>query len=268
MDKNKAEEYKIMGKMISLAVIIPFIMELGLILLMTSLMAKSAKKNVPLTNQLNKFLKDGNKWEVHVLKDKIPNAFVIMGKNVFITTALEKILTEREVMSIMLHEIYHLKNNDVLKTVIGKHSFGGILLGAVGILGGGVAFLISFLLYMMYGWVFTTVMMNRMLGRKQETNADNYAVKYGYADELVTSLNKLEKVFNKLKAKMNKGKECGKLCKLGEKIGAILDEHPPLKKRTEQILRKKETWAAGMNKSFTGMKQFLFKQFGVKNPQK
>ncbi|RLD66647.1 MAG: hypothetical protein DRI84_04335 [Bacteroidetes bacterium] len=267
-DTPKEKMVKLLGKNVALVIIIPFLIELGLALMMAALMAKSVKTNLKLTKTLNDYLKDGNKWKVHLVKEKIPNAFVIMGKHIFITTGLEKILTERELMAVMLHELHHLKNNDVLKTVIGKHSLGGILLGACALFGGAASVAVGLILYMIFGMAFINIMMNRLLGRRQEIKADNYAVKFGYADELVSALNKLEKVFNKLKAQMRQGKDCGKLCKLGEKINEKMDEHPPLKQRTEQILKKKETWAVAMTKPFTGIRKFLFKQFGVKKEAK
>ena len=100
-----------------------------------------------------------------------------------------------------------------------------------------------------------------MIGRRAENRADSYAVKYGYEKELISSLEKLEKMFNKTRP------PCTGLCKIIEKINRALDEHPPIKKRIENILKAKETWDQIKNKSVTALTKMFRSKFGITDKQ-
>ncbi len=245
-----------------LTIIIPFLIQLSLAIFMTIQLSKSLKKNSKLTSHVKSFLKDGNDWQVYIMEDKIPNAFVVMGKSIFITSGLQKILSEREIMAVMLHEISHLKNNDSFKRIVSKSVLGSIVLASLSFVIGLPAMFLTILLYYLFANELSTIIINRTLGRHHETQADNFAVKHGYANELASALKKLEKVFKRLEAKF----ECDRFCQLLKKINESLGEHPPLKKRTENILKKKEIWVTAMKGSFVNIRKMLFKNFGVEKP--
>jgi len=251
-----------------IGVLIPFVVNMSLAFTMLAALKGMTKPNKKLTNQLRQFMKDGNPWNVYIFKDELPNAFVIMGKSVFLTSGLLKIMTERETMAIMLHEISHLKNYDVVKSAAQSSVLTGLLYSVVA-KKVGEFYMDEIWLFLLIGIkVFSEIFVGRTYGRKAENRADSYAVQFGYGDDLVSALKKLDKLVQKIIAKEREKYPCGKLCQLSEKIDEFLDEHPPMKKRIETILKKKETWQQAARKNFAGMRNYLMKAFGVKNPKK
>lgn len=222
-------------------------------LLITSALVKQIKVDPKQTKQLNNILK-GSKWVVHSYPEKSPNAFAIGGKHVFITTGLTKILNQKEIDAVLLHEVFHNKDLHIWKQFASDHSFfylvvfvslsiafstGLFYLGAV-------AFVLSNSLY--------RVLYNRLVGRKHEIKADEFAVKYGYGKELISALDKMEKIVQKMQSK----KYCGNLCQVERKISDAIDEHPPFKKRVEMILRKTDELGKVIkSKNFAKIKKFV-----------
>lgn len=267
--KNMTDDQKLALKAGGLTALITFVMQIGLSFLMLKSLQAQTKVSPKFTKALRKFMKDGKSWNVYIFPEKIPNAFVIMGKSVFVTQGLAKMMTDREVMAVMLHEIGHLKNKDVLKSVAGSSFLTGLLFGLTAMLTGPALFLTELWLYVLLGEkIFVEIFVGRTYGRHAENKADSYAVKHGLADELVSALNKLQKFIDQYRARERKKHPCGKLCQWSEKIGEFLDEHPPMKKRTETILKKKETWQKAASQSITQFRNYLLKQFGVKKPEK
>ena len=78
-----------------------------------------------------------------------------------------------------------------------------------------------------------SVSLRRIMGRRQEVNADEYAVKYGYGNDLISALNKIEVLIKRFESTQ----QCDGVCQLVRKIDETLDEHPPFKKRVELILK-------------------------------
>jgi Zn-dependent protease with chaperone function len=210
-----------------------------------------------LTKQVNKFL-GTTKWRVILIKEKSPNAFVMGPRIICITSGLMKLLNSREVMGVMLHEAWHVKDLHVYKQFIYKFPFFYLIamsMFAVGLITG----------IPILGTIFALIMFNIydipykiIMGRKHERAADSYAAKMGYGDELISALNKLEKWY---RSKV-KSQPCGKVCQFTNKIGEAIDEHPPLKNRIENILKSKELAKLAMKKSYIKILKFIKK--GIK----
>ncbi|MEM7062910.1 MAG: M48 family metallopeptidase [Cyanobacteria bacterium P01_B01_bin.77] len=61
-------------------------------------------------------LKQRPKLQIHILDEPIPNAMVIPGGHVFVTTGLlEDIETENELAFVLAHELGHFENRDALR---------------------------------------------------------------------------------------------------------------------------------------------------------
>lgn len=240
-------------------VLIPVAINLAMIFVMFQMWTRFNKEDVRLSKKIRGILKDGKPWKVMIIKDKNPNAFAMVRPYVFITKGLMDMLTEGEIIAVLLHEAGHITNMDVWSDIISKNAFLAVLLSAVGTMAGPEALAALLLIYYYGGSHIISVIFARTLGRFKERRADSFAAKYGYADEMISALEKLEKWIKKMLAKQ----QCDKLCQLGRKIGEAMDEHPPVKDRIENILKAKETWKDTAKKSFSAMRNTFLKAFGV-----
>lgn len=221
------------------------------------IMATKPMMDKKLTKKINDFLKS-TKWKVILIKEKSPNAFVMGPRLICVTSGLIKILNEREVMGVMLHEAWHVKDLHVYKQFMYKLPFfylitflviSTVVVTGIPFLG----YLMAFIMYNIYDIPYQIIM-----GRRHERAADSYAAKLGYGDELISALNKLEKWY---RSKV-KSQPCGKVCQLTNKIGEAIDEHPPIKNRIENILKSKELAKLAMKKSYIKILKFIKK--GIK----
>ena len=224
--------------------------------LASSELEKVFKLNKPLTKRINNIL-GTTKWIVHLVRDPNPTAFSLgKGKHVFITTGLQKMLTQREVDAVLLHEVYHSKSLHTYKNLAYKYPlFYLIVAAAVSLpLTGGLPILgvLAFTLMMkVHGIPYEIT-----LGRRHERKADEFAVKLGYGSELISALKKVEKLYLKQIAK----RECGRICQMAEKIDDAIDEHPTTKKRIENILKKADKLGAVLKtRSFKKIRDFVMK---------
>ena len=221
---------------LSVTILIPLAIQLAMIFVMFWAFQKASKEDKNLSKKLNNVLKDGKNWTVVVIKEKSPNAFCMIKPVVFVTSGLLRYLNDDEVMAVLLHEAGHINNKDLVKTFIANHTLAAMVMSAAAVIGGPVAVYLVFQLYYLLGIKIVTVIFNRVLGRFHEKRADSYATKYGYADHMITALEKIEKYVQK---EMNK-QGCGIMCRAERKISEAIDEHPPVKERIENILKSKE----------------------------
>lgn len=215
-------------------------------------MISALKVDKPLSKRLNEILNSGNHWIVHTYPEKTPNAFALgMGRHVFITTGLLELLNQREVEAVMLHEIHHNKNKDTYKSLAYRHSFFYLITF--------LALSINSLTLSLFAFVLmfkiTEILRNRMLGRHLEIKADRFSAEHGYGKDLITALEKIDKYIKKLYA----SKPCGKMCELERKISEMIDEHPPMKKRVEIILRESDKILK--MKTFKQVRDFIARTF-------
>jgi len=217
-------------------------------------LSSSIKADNKLTKRLNKILGSGNKYKVHIYNTKEPNAFAMaFGNHIFVTTGLMKLLNEKEIDAIMLHEAYHNKSMHIYKGLAYKYTFYYIAVGVV-IAAGPLVTLapvaVALVIFLMMK--VSEIAYNVTVAKRQEYNADSYAAKKGYGKYLISAFVKLEKHIKKLMQK----ETCGTMCKLVNKIDDALDEHPSDKKRIENILKKsKELKSATYGK----VKNFVMK---------
>jgi Zn-dependent protease with chaperone function len=243
---------------IGLTVLIPLAMNLITVFVSIMIYKKMTRHDIGLSKKIKDILKDGKDWKVMIVKDKGPNAFCIVRPYIFISIGLMKMMTEREIIAICLHEAGHLKNYDMWKKVFGQQSFLWLVIGILMSATGGFMFEIFLLLLLLKQG--GNIIFARTLGRAAEKRADSYAVKYGYADEIASSLKKLDVWFRKMVKKHCKDDpECYRQIKISQ----WMDEHPPLKERIENILKSKEVWEAAAKQSFSNLKQIVLKKLGV-----
>lgn len=223
-------------------------------LLMTASMRSMTTADKKLTTRLNKILNQPKQYIVHSVKDKDPNAFAIGGKHVFITTGLKKFLNPREIDAVLLHEVYHNKGLHIYKKMAYEYPLFYMAVAGAAV-AGTVNPILGFLAFIMIIKI-AKIPYSIMMGRRHERKADEYAVQFGYGNELISALKKLERQY--LKAMSTQ--ECGKMCQLINKIDEAIDEHPPTKKRIEAILKKANKLAAVLKTmSFRKIRDFVMK---------
>lgn len=194
---------------------------------------RSIKVDPIRSKRVNKILNSGNTWIVHQFPDPVPNAFAITGKHVFITTGLVNILNEREQDGVLLHEVWHNKDLHMWKKIATESALTYLIIfvsvTSTLTIFPGLGILVAFLMKNIFSIAYA-----RIMGRRHEYAADEYAVQYGYGKDLISAFEKMEK-WAKTKSS---NQPCGTVCKLERTISRAIDEHPPTKKRVETILRK------------------------------
>jgi Zn-dependent protease with chaperone function len=248
------------GGVIASAVLIPLAIDLAGLFFSFQLMIRTTKEDKKLSKKLKSILKDGKDWKVFIIKDGTPNAFAMVRPYIFLSSGLVRMMNEREIIAIMLHETGHITNMHIWKDVATKSSLIALLFTTVAALSGPIA--LGALLFIWFTFetpemILQGVLM-RTMGRAEERQADNIPVKYGYGDDFISSLRKIEKVYQKMLKR-----HCTTfVCKTRERISSLLDEHPPIKQRVENILKDKETWSG--KKSFVQYRKFFQNKLGIK----
>ncbi len=155
---------------------------------------RSIVTNKLLSDTINKILKTKkNEWTVKVYKDKNPGAFCMIFKDIYVSTGLLKQLSKKEVYAVLLHEAYHVKKIHVIKKIALKYPIFAIAFGITSSVFPFTQFvIIPFILYLIINRSLS-IPLDIIIGRKMEINADKNVIKYGYRDELISALNKLEK---------------------------------------------------------------------------
>lgn len=206
---------------------------LGTLILAARAISNAFRINNELSRRLNGLLNSGDKWIVHMYPESGPTAFSLgFGRHIFVTSSLLKLLDDDEVDAVLLHEAYHSEKKHTpkklayeyplyyLATYLAIYSMGSIPLI--------ISAMLVFLLTKKVGNILYTI----TVSKRQEIKADDFAVKNGYGKQLISSLKKLEDLARKYRSKT----ECGKICKIMEKIDNALDEHPSTEKRVRIAL--------------------------------
>ena len=189
---------------------------------------KRSKVDVTLTKKINTILKSGNKYIVHVISLKEPNAFALgFGHRLFITDALLQLLDEREITAVLLHEAYHAAKKHGLKFVVFNSTFLAIVASFISTASFASALLFVFMMFL------STPLWNILISKRLELRADSFAVKQGYGNELSNALEKLQVWVNKRRPPS----ECTTIvCKIVTKIDQLLSSHPEIETRLKNIL--------------------------------
>jgi Zn-dependent protease with chaperone function len=213
------------------------------------------KKTAVLDKNLSKEISSiiGNPFDVYIFRDKAPNAFAIGGRNIFITMGAKKLFNDREIIAILIHEAYHNLDRHIHKKIFAKYPLVVTAVTAATSIAivTGIAFpaMLTYIIMRNLG----DVIINRIQGRKQEISADKATVRYGYGDDLISALRKLEKEYIRQTA----GQKCGSVCEFVNKINSYMDEHPSVDERVERLFKAKELWKAAVSKNFMKIKKTI-----------
>lgn len=185
------------------------------------------------SKKLSEILND-NEIICYKIKDNTPNAFNAGQKYCYMTDKLYDMLTEKERIAIFLHEYGHYKNNHHIKIVGFETTFGVltsatinvILYFTLGVIIPPIAFIVS---------LFVSSYLGRRISRAQEHEADEFAAQYGYQQDLIGGLKKIED-WVKLKICKDLKKED---CNQALQVLSENSTHPSFKERFVKILKTK-----------------------------
>lgn len=223
--------------------------------------SRNFKINKDLTNRLNEILKRKNitdrQYSVGVIPDKAPNAFVFTDPIVYVTSGLVKMATDRELEAVLLHEVSHIERKDSTKRILADAA---MTYPAVYIfLNLGQAFPVIYLPFI--GLIMFILIQHLIIapykitiGRMDEIKADQFAAKYGYGQELIDLLKKMEKYYISRSSPKKS---------IIRKFNEMLDEHPSLEKRVQKILEQKEIIVAVANRSYGRIVNIISKEFNA-----
>ena len=224
--------------------------------------AASGKEDPKLSKDLNEVIKKAGfeTFKVVILDSKDLNAFALFNSTIYITKGLYKVLNQRQRIAVMIHEVSHVINKHVIKQTIMSNTFGAILFG--GVL---TALTGPYVILAPYTAGFcisiSATLKNRIMGRKHELTADSLASKFGYGEELAEVLTILDAHEKKIFGE-------GKLSEIILKLVHMVDAHPPLKERLENITKTKEIYKLfSPSYNIAKVKSFLINAFKV-NPAK
>ncbi len=243
--------------------------KIGFMLLMSFVLywafISGSKIDKELTEFFKKFLlekvgdkKASEKVTVRIFKENIPNAFVLFGNKIFITSGLLKQLTRDEAISVCLHEYFHLRSFHVWQNVIVGELpttyfaiYCVIKLSEKIPLGNPVLILYTEMLLFFFITTIFSIPYNLTFGRRHELQSDAFAAKYGYGPHLISALKKLDAMYQKAVQKECQGK---KLCLFWIRLNEIIDEHPGLKRRIENVMSSTKVLKLAIQKNIAGLK--------------
>jgi len=178
-----------------------------------------------------------------ILDDPLPNAFAIGKNTLILSRTLYETASDEELAAVIAHEFAHLHNGDSHKLGIALGvSIISLTIAAVSgfiltfttelaknakeaggyVIFFGIVFIVFAAFFRLFVWVGNGILRLVMLfvGRKQEYEADKFAVKAGYGAGMVAFLDKI------------KNMEFGKATHI---IARIYDTHPPIMLRIGEL---------------------------------
>jgi len=225
---------------------------------------KKAKEEKKLAKELQTILGSKRSWTVLSVDDRDPNAFTLGNNFMMISRGLYKMLDDDEVMAVLLHEAGHNAGHHILKKLTAMGVFAAIAGQAMGLF---MAATIAIPVLPMFGLLIFFLFLGKQIdlynvtiGRKHEYFADSFAAKYGYGDQLISALKKLDKWVKTEMKRRPCGPECRKQIELSEKM----DEHPSIKDRIQNIMNTNIVKILKMSSSPTSLKAFFMKELGIK----
>ncbi len=142
---------------------------------------------------------------------------------IYYSKNLEKYLSHREVISVLLHEASHINNLDSLKIQI-LRIFPYIP----------VLILDTWLAYLLLPFV-SGIFIRLPYERYREYSADSYAHKFGYGEDLASALAKIE--YHYSPPKKAKNKDLSILGNILSKLIPLLSSHPKTAKRISNVYK-------------------------------
>jgi Zn-dependent protease with chaperone function len=192
------------------------------------------KKDEKFTNILRNVTKD-EELNVYSLNINEPNAYYNGGKSFYYTTEIIKILNERELTAVLLHEYGHHKNNDYMKELYLMNLFPVFSIVFIQYMAENnlSRFLLKLVSDKIKSKIIDKIIRVTIL-RSQEKRADSYAVKSGYGKELAVALKKIDVEIAKILCPNVSYSQCTEMMKKATEYS----EHPDTDTRIHSILKQ------------------------------
>ena len=191
---------------------------------------KNAQRNIELEERLTNII-GSHKTKIYTTTDKKFPAGAAINQ-IFIGPKIFDVMTDRELMAVILHEQYHITNKHAIQYILFD------ILPVIGYMNLG-SWLMAILIPLVSKYI-----LNKTYFKNFEKNADNYAVKYGYGVDLSTALEKLSEISEL--TKLNKNNSLIK--KIIYKIQKIFDKHPSVEDRINATLNNVDNIEIVINK--------------------
>ena len=225
------------------------------------IMVSISKTDKSLSEKINKIT--GKYYNIRIIDSDVPSAFCFGGftNPIFITKGLMKLMNERELISICLHEVSHITTYDSLQSFVVQYSSISIgqeiALGFVNFLSKNkntniisVAILVGLLT------ILISTIPTLLLGKYHDLKSDKYVIQYGYGKDLISALQKIEKWVLENKVKDSKIKM------FFHKIQHYYDVHPTVKTRVDKLLKNIELYEAMIKNNKSKIKNIIYKTIG------
>lgn len=195
-----------------------------------------SKDEYEIQNKLRNILKD-NEVSIYVIKDNKSNAFNVGTKDLFYTSGLRSLLSDEELIGVLLHEYGHYVKRHSQKTIFYYNSVFFIrfnfLFNIIYSLGISDAFT-KFMLHVI-GFIITNIpieFVQSFISKRGEYFADSYAKRCGYGSQLKSALLKLELKYRQIYCKKLTSEQCDLLFNTPDAFSS----HPTVQQRTAKLL--------------------------------
>lgn len=217
----------------------------------------STKSNKELSDKI--FSITNKKYDVRVINIETPNAFCFaeFSNSIFITTGLIKLLNERELISILLHEASHFLTIDALTRYVLRASGLGLWYKIIELLAdrlknGKRKYLILFVALSMVGLYYIPQL---ILGRYRELKPDKYTIEFGYDKDLISASSKI-KIYNE-----NEARKPNLFNKYFIKLKEFINKNPENEQKINNLFNKIELCDAIVDNNKTKVKNIIKETF-------
>ena len=189
--------------------------------------SKSLKQEISISDEIEKII--GKKIQIYSYnRSGKMKKYPPMGATniVIFDEKLHKLLTDKELLACILHEVSHIQTNDVLKRKL-LETFFYIP----------VIFLNGWLFFILMS--FMRMIFCSMYSRSTEYKSDLYTKQYGYEEDFLTGLIKLEKEYKYRSIKILT-REIEEVQSNFNKLKELFSQHPKLYDRIKNIYGKSE----------------------------
>jgi Zn-dependent protease with chaperone function len=199
---------------------------------------KASKLDLDLSKKINKIM-GRTDLEVFIIPDDTVNAFNMNGKTLYLCRGLQKILLEREILAILIHEASHGLDKDGVKqtllteltSIIPSAAAITTILSIVALFPISL-FFIYISLKIIYG------LSGNYWSRRDEYKSDKTAIEKGYGEELSSAFKKMLKIMKQPQVKPDQSF----LGKLLDKVFTLFSTHPDIYERIEIAMKNKDLY--------------------------
>jgi len=237
-------------------------------IILTARWMRSFRQDPEVSEKLTKIIDDGKRYIVRKKVDKKGiNAFALPDSgDIVYLTRIKEVLNEREFYAILIHEVGHLKQKKQFISFKSWAAKSTVILIAWNAFRFLLAAGLNPFATILFVWVMRRLVLDLLplaVSRYFEYDADSFAVKKGYGNDLASGLKKMAKIYN---IDVKPCKTIG--CKVNRNLEQLYSTHPQIANRIEGLLKQAELYKAmlkgGLNKAMAFAAEYLDIKIGKK----